>query len=117
MMFGVNSFAIMFTVLGLLSSGEFPAVMEFLNANPAALANCLVTSVTSATGQLFIFKTIKDFGPVPFTLIMTIRQILSIVISAVIFAHPINRKCLVGATIVFSVLGSGIYRKYKNSTK
>ena len=55
-----------------------------------ALANCLITSVTSASGQLFIFKTIKDFGPVPFTLIMTIRQILSIIISAALFNHPIR---------------------------
>ncbi|GMH92906.1 hypothetical protein TrVE_jg10849 [Triparma verrucosa] len=117
MMLGVNSFAIVFTLSGLLTSGDLPTVIEFLSANPAALANCLVTSITSATGQLFIFKTIKDFGPVPFTLIMTIRQILSIVISAVLFAHPINGKCMIGATMVFSIVGNGIYRKYKNMKK
>lgn len=117
MMLGVNSFAIVFTLTGLLSSGDLPTVIKFLNANPAAVANCVVTSVTSATGQLFIFKTIKDFGPVPFTLIMTIRQILSIVISAIIFAHPINGKCLLGAFLVFGIVGSGIYRKYKNMKK
>jgi adenosine 3'-phospho 5'-phosphosulfate transporter B2 len=40
-------------------------------------------------GQLFIFYTLKKFGPVVFTIIMTIRQMLSMIISCVIFGHPI----------------------------
>lgn len=112
MMLGVNSFAILFTLSGLVTSGDLPVVIEFLRVNPAAVANCFVTSLTSASGQLFIFKTIKDFGPVPFTLIMTIRQILSIVISSVLFLHPISPMSLVGAATVFGVLGKNIWGKF-----
>ena len=120
MMLGVNSFAILFTLFGLLTSGDLPVVLEFLRVNPGAVANCLVTSLTSASGQLFIFKTIKDFGPVPFTLIMTIRQILSIIISSMLFAHPISPKSLVGAATVFGVLGKNMkwkLEKQKNISR
>ena len=35
MMLGVNSFAIVFTLSGLVTSGDLPVVVEFLSANPA----------------------------------------------------------------------------------
>lgn len=53
-------------------------VMEFLSYHPQALVFNIITAITSATGQLFIFYTIKQFGPVVFTIIMTTRQVLLI---------------------------------------
>ena len=38
--------------------------------------DCLLTAISSALGQLFIFATISKFGPVVFTIIMTVRQVL-----------------------------------------
>jgi len=115
MMFGVNSFAILFTSLGLVTSGELPKVMEFLTYNPTAFWYNIVTSITSATGQLFIFRTIKEFGPVSFSLIMTTRQIFSIILSSLYFQHPMSFKSLLGATIVFSVIGYQLNRKMLKS--
>jgi len=37
--------------------------------------DCLILSVCSAAGQLFIYYTIATFGPVVFVIIMTIRQV------------------------------------------
>lgn len=37
--------------------------------------DCLVLSVCSAAGQLFIYYTIATFGPVVFVIVMTIRQV------------------------------------------
>lgn len=111
MMFGVNSFAIFFTSLGLLTSGELPVIIEFLGQNPVAFWYNFITSITSATGQLFIFRTIKEFGPVTFSLIMTTRQIFSITLSAMYFHHAMSIKSLCGATLVFSVIGYQIKRK------
>ena len=44
-------------------------------ADPAAIWDNVLISVTSATGQLFIYFTIRKFGPVAFTIIMTTRQV------------------------------------------
>ena len=64
MMLGVNVSAICFTTAGLIISHDIPVVLEFLQANPKALQYNIITAITSATGQLFIFYTIKEFGPI-----------------------------------------------------
>lgn len=112
MMLGVNSSAIVITTVGLIATGDFPIVFEFLQANPHALTYNVITAITSASGQLCIFYTIKEFGPIVFTIIMTTRQMFSICISAIVFQHVISMKALVGAVIVFSVLFYQIRRKY-----
>mmetsp|Transcript_7839 Transcript_7839/g.22682 ORF Transcript_7839/g.22682 Transcript_7839/m.22682 type:complete len:403 (-) Transcript_7839:548-1756(-) len=112
MMLGVNISAICITTAGLILSGDFPIVYEFLQANPLALRYNIITAITSASGQLCIFYTIKEFGPIVFTIVMTTRQMISICISSVVFQHPISIKASLGAVIVFSVLFYQIRRKY-----
>ena len=112
MMLGVNSSAICITTAGLIITGDFPIVWEFLAANPVVLRYNIITAITSASGQLCIFYTIKEFGPIVFTIIMTTRQMFSICISAVVFGHAISAKAFCGAALVFSVIFYQIRRKY-----
>lgn len=113
MMLGVNVSAICITTAGLIITGDFPIVIEFLLANPSAFYYNIITAITSASGQLCIFFTIKRFGPIVFTIIMTTRQMISICISAVLFDHQISIKAALGALLVFAVLFYQIQRKYK----
>lgn len=112
MMLGVNVSAICITTAGLIITGDLPIVYEFLKANPEALRYNIVTAITSATGQLFIFHTIKEFGPIVFTIIMTTRQMFSICISAIAFHHIISPAAASGALLVFGVIFYQIRRKY-----
>jgi len=112
MMLSVNSWAITITTIGLIVTGDFPVVVEFLKANPVAFHYNIITAITSATGQLFIFYTIKEFGPIVFTVIMTTRQLFSITISCIIFGHAISFVSFFGAVMVFSVIFYQIRRKY-----
>jgi len=112
MMLGVNASAICITTAGLLLSGDFPKVYEFFVVNPNVLVYNVITAITSASGQLCIYYTIKEFGPIVFTIIMTVRQMISICISAYKFGHHISAKALVGAFIVFGVLFYQIRNKY-----
>merc|ERR1719162_1399253 len=112
MMLGVNSWAITFTVLGLIVSGDGAVALEFLAANPTALTHITINAFMSATGQLFIFYTIKEFGPIVFTIMMTTRQLFSITISCIIFGHVISPVSFFGAALVFSVIFYQIRRKY-----
>jgi solute carrier family 35 (adenosine 3'-phospho 5'-phosphosulfate transporter), member B2 len=43
----------------------------------------------SSSRQLFIFYTIKTFGPVVFAIIMSTRILLSIAVSCFLYDHPI----------------------------
>ena len=70
--------------------GDIPRVIEFMMYNPSALWYNVLTAITSTTGQIAIFYTIKRFGPVVFTIIMTTRQMMSIVLSTVLFGHKIS---------------------------
>lgn len=46
--------------------------------------DCLLTAISSASGQLFIFATIAMFGPVVFTIIMTVRQVQKYVTNSIV---------------------------------
>ena len=111
MMFGVNLSAIVLTSVALIVSGEVPIVIEFLYYNPLALFYNVVTAISSATGQLFIYYTIKRFGPVIFTIIMTSRQIISMVVSTIFFRHPFPWTAILGAILVFVSVFHSIYRE------
>ena len=113
MMFGVNSFSIIITALALLVSGDLPLVIEFMQYNPTVLYYNIITAVTSATGQFAVYYTIKRFGPVVFTVIMTTRQMLSIVISNYLFDHKMTVQMYVGAALVFCVILYSTYRQFK----
>jgi len=112
MMLGVNSSAIVMTTAGLILNGDIPKIIEFFKVNPSVLQYNIVTAITSASGQLFIYTTIKEFGPIVFTVIMTTRQMISICISSMIFGHSMSVKALLGAALVFGVLFYQIRRKY-----
>ncbi len=71
MMCGVNLFSTLFTVASLLIQDGFKNSLEFISDSPAFLFDCVVLSVSSACGQLFIFFTIEKFGAIIFTIIMS----------------------------------------------
>jgi solute carrier family 35 (adenosine 3'-phospho 5'-phosphosulfate transporter), member B2 len=114
MMLGVNVSAICITTAGLIITGDLPIVWEFLQANPIALRYNIITAITSASGQLAIFFTIKEFGPIVFTIIMTTRQMFSICISAIVFNHVISPLAGSGALLVFAVIFYQIQKKYRS---
>ena len=96
MMYGVNVSSIIITAFALLVSGEIPAVLEFFATNPSTFWYNVLTAITSTTGQIAIFYTIKRFGPIPFTIIMTTRQMLSIVLSTILFGHKLSLSSYFG---------------------
>mmetsp|Transcript_7410 Transcript_7410/g.11885 ORF Transcript_7410/g.11885 Transcript_7410/m.11885 type:complete len:109 (+) Transcript_7410:2-328(+) len=105
--------SIILTLGALIISGELFVTIAFLIDNPWAIVDNVTIAVTSATGQLFIFSTIKTFGPVMFTLIMTTRQMLSLLLSAALFGHSLGPIAYVGAGIVFAIVFWGAGRRKK----
>ena len=91
-------------------------MVEFLAYNPDVLLYNVITSVVSTTGQLAIYYTIKRFGPVVFTVIMTTRQMFSIVLSNHLFGHNMAAQAYLGAALVFLVLLYSAYRQLPSSS-
>lgn len=111
MMLGVNVWSTALIAISLLQTGEGLSSIAFMMADSRAFFHMTILSITSATGQLFIFYTIKEFGPVIFTIMMTTRQLFSLFLSCILFSHPMHLLGWVGSLLVFAVVFQRIYRK------
>lgn len=92
------------SAFGLFSSGQLPHALEFINVHPDALWSIVSLSAAATIGALFISYTIKTFGALIFATIMTTRQFLSILLSCVLFAHPLSGGQWLGSLVVFGTL-------------
>ena len=115
MMFGINAFSSIFTLASLLSTGELFSSIVFLSQNTDAIWHIFAFSTAGAIGQTFIFLTIKEFGPLVFTIVSTIRQLLAIILSVIIFGHLIAPQGMVGAVTVFLAILYRVWRKDRDS--
>lgn len=114
MMFGVNVFSSTLTLGSLLFRGAFfPSVIFFFSHADFSFHVTLI-SICSAVGQLFIYHTISVFGPMVFTLIMTTRQAISILLSCIIYGHTLGFQAVAGVLVVFLALFLRVYFKSSN---
>ncbi|RYG96097.1 hypothetical protein EON65_54940, partial [archaeon] len=111
MMYGVNVSASIITCFALVFSGELTLAIEFLQHNPLALYYNIITAVCSSTGQFVIYYIIKRYGPVVFTIMMTTRQMLSILISNYYFGHEMSLQSIFGCVLVFGAILFSSYRQ------
>ncbi|XP_055689402.1 adenosine 3'-phospho 5'-phosphosulfate transporter 1 [Lutzomyia longipalpis] len=109
MMCGINLFSTLFTSASLNLQGGFMESLEFASQHPKFIVDCIVLSISSALGQLFIFYTIASFGPVVFTIIMTVRQAIAILLSCLIYKHSISSIGIFGIFVVFLAISLRVY--------
>jgi len=113
MMCGVNLFSSMFTAASLLVQGGFSEGISFASEHPKFLIDCVILSISSAVGQLFIFYTIAKFGAIVFTIIMTLRQAIAILLSCLIYQHQISALGVFGIIIVFVAVFLRVYCSHR----
>lgn len=111
MMFGVNLFSCLFTVGSLLEQGAFFDSVGFMLRHSEFAFHAVLLSVCSACGQLFIFYTIGQFGAAVFTIIMTLRQAIAILLSCFLYGHAVSATGMLGITVVFLALFLRIYAR------
>lgn len=114
MMFGVNMFSCLFTASSLFVQSGFLDNVEFAIRHPAFLYDCVLLSVCAAVGQLFIFHTISTFGSATFTIIMTLRQAIAILLSCLIYQHHVSFMGVFGILVVFLAVFLNIYCKHRS---
>lgn len=114
MMAGVNLFSVLLTSMSLVQQGAFYQAADFSSRHPLFMAHVLALSVTSAIGQLFIFYTISQFGAVTFTIIMTVRQGLAILLSCIVYHHPVSAVGMAGISLLFAAIFARIYLSQMN---
>ncbi|XP_049613090.1 adenosine 3'-phospho 5'-phosphosulfate transporter 1 [Syngnathus scovelli] len=111
MMFGVNLFSCLLTVGSLLEQGAFFDSLAFMARHSEFTFHAVLLSVCSACGQLFIFYTINQFGAAVFTIIMTLRQAIAILLSCFLYRHAVTAIGVFGVAVVFLALFLRVYAR------
>jgi solute carrier family 35 (adenosine 3'-phospho 5'-phosphosulfate transporter), member B2 len=113
MMAGVNLFSSLFTGASLFIQSGFSEGIIFSSQHPNFLVDCIILSICSAIGQLFIYYTIAQFGAITFTVIMTLRQAIAILLSCLIYQHEISLLGIFGIVIVFMAIFIKVYSSHR----
>jgi adenosine 3'-phospho 5'-phosphosulfate transporter B2 len=71
MMLGINVFSCFFTFWAMLQQGSLLSCITFSLEHPTFMWHNLILSLTSATGQVFIFRTLSLYGTLVFAIVMT----------------------------------------------
>lgn len=116
MMFGTNLFSCLFTAVSCLQQGSFVQSVQFMIQFPSFLMDSILLSISSAVGQLFVFYTINKFGAIVFTIIMTIRQGLAILLSCILYSHPISLLGVIGILLVLIAVLLQAYCKLRKAS-
>eukprot|EP00968_Pinguiococcus_pyrenoidosus_P021077 scaffold2671_cov252-Pinguiococcus_pyrenoidosus.AAC.7 len=116
MMLTINGFSTVLSAATLVHTGELTPAFDFIARHPECHVHLIAFALCAIIGQMFIFRTIKLFGPVVFTIIMTVRLALSIMASCWLYDHSIASTGFLGLTIVFASVGYRINRKIEGKT-
>lgn len=113
MMCLVNLFSCALTSISLAQQGSFQHSFHFMAQHPSMVWDVVLLSCSSAVGQLFIFHTIARFGAVVFTVIMTVRQAVAILISCMVYGHQVSAAGICGVLLVFLSVLLRVYCKQR----
>jgi adenosine 3'-phospho 5'-phosphosulfate transporter B2 len=111
MMLATNTLSACILLFSVLTSGELGLAVDFALRHPEFGAHAAVLALSSASGQYFIFLTIKNHGPLKFATIMVLRNVVSTVVSSMLYAHTLPSQTILGFVWVFSTLLLNVWRK------
>jgi len=108
LLFATSAFSSVLSFLTLVHTKELAPAVTFMYTHSEIQLHFFLFSICSTIGQLAIFYTIKNFGAVVFSLIMTFRVILSISLSCFLYGHKVTAVgffglCMVTGAIIYRV--------------
>ena len=116
MMLIMNIFSVIFSFITLIHQNQLLKTFEFLLLHNNIYIHLIIFAILSIIGQLFIFYTIKSFGAVMLSIIMSLRILTSTLLSCIVYSHPINELSILGIIIVFSAISIRIMNKIPNKS-
>eukprot|EP00403_Amphidinium_massartii_P029824 CAMPEP_0178389266 /NCGR_PEP_ID=MMETSP0689_2-20121128/10026_1 /TAXON_ID=160604 /ORGANISM="Amphidinium massartii, Strain CS-259" /LENGTH=797 /DNA_ID=CAMNT_0020009707 /DNA_START=188 /DNA_END=2578 /DNA_ORIENTATION=- len=90
--------------LGLFFTGGFHESIHFLIVHPSMILPLIVLACSSCLTQVLANHTIKHFGPVVFTLVQCTRQLMSVLLSSMLFVHTISATAWIAVVVAFGVV-------------
>eukprot|EP00727_Mastigamoeba_balamuthi_P014056 m51a1_g9273 putative dmt family transporter: udp-galactose udp-glucose (390) ;mRNA; f:96256-97753 len=100
----VNACSSVLSLGALLLTGSLFRALAFVSRNPGMLLDASFLSLAAVLGQVCIYSTIREFGALVFAGIMVTRQVVSVVVSCLVYGHPMSFLQLLSASVVFVTL-------------
>ena len=104
MMAIVNKWSVLICIAYSLCLWELHTICSFLATHYLCLFHMFLMGVLALTGQMFVYRMIKQFKQhfVPFAI--TTRKIFTAALSIVFYNHPTNFGQIMGIIIVFGIV-------------
>lgn len=99
-----NAASLTICLLSLVSRNQIVPSIHFCLEHPSFLRASLLLSIAAAIGQMFIYYTIKELGALFYSVSMVTRQLISIILSCILFLHPLSFTQIISGIFVFILL-------------
>jgi len=101
LMFNMNLYETIFSLMVVFYTGEVWTVTEFWQRHPQSFYLTLQVAGCLAVGTVFIFMIQRAYHSLTVTKVTTIRKLVTVMFSSFYFGHDINAKQWMGALVVF----------------
>merc|ERR1719316_2185519 len=105
----INLFSALTSCISLVIFGGLGDAINFCIAHPRVMLDASMLSAGAVGGQFFIYSMVKEFGALAFAATMNVRQVVSIILSYIMYTKPISVLQIVGLVMVFGALS---YKSY-----
>jgi adenosine 3'-phospho 5'-phosphosulfate transporter B2 len=113
----VNTGSAVVSITSFLVSGAAPGTLAFCLKYPEFVTQAMTLSGAAVGGQYFIYSQVKEFGALVLAATMNLRQVISIMVSYLLYGHSITLLQSIGLVLVFASLFYKTYLGYKGGKK
>ena len=116
MMYYINIYMAAILSCTVALTGELTNFLQYLFVKPALVEYLVVFGLTCALGQIFLYYTITQFGPLSCSIVTTTRKFCNVLFSVLFFSHFMSVRMWLCVLVVFGGLfWDGVYQvKSKN---
>lgn len=101
---GTNLWCLIITIgMGLIKNEFYDAGVFMIN-HPVVIWDLVVSSLIKMIGVYVVFYHIHSFGPISLAYITTVRKVITVLLSFMIFNHKLNNLRIIGVCVVFMVI-------------
>jgi solute carrier family 35 (UDP-galactose transporter), member B1 len=117
LMLYVNFWASLYLTLSSVVTGELFDCIRLVAAHSDLAFLVCAFATCSCLGQLFIFSTIRHHGALLCSMVTTTRKFSTVLLSVVLFGHPMTAVQFVGIFLLFGALFVDIYLDHGGGVK
>ena len=96
---------------------DYAKIFKFIFASKELLIDLIMHSLLASLGQVIIFISLEKYGPLTLSMITSIRKVISITFSIIVFGKSISFIQTISLLMAITVIFMEIFDKQKNKKK